>query len=279
MNWTSGRGETCTPWATAADLEVCGTCSDLGLYDPAQIDVHLQVATDILYRLTGAQWRGICEETVRPCCADDICGADGYPFMPEIVNGEWYNAGTIGGCPDACVVRDCAQDIPRVDLGRWPVTGVLSVLIDGVLLDPGSYRLHDDRWLWRTDGDPWPATQDLLADSTEVGTWAVTFEWGNPPPIAAVRYASIFACEMLLACSGSASCKLPRRATSVTRQGVTYDVGAIADLIEKNMVGLPDVDLWVHSVNPNRLMEAPVVLTPCKARKAPHVWPDETAAS
>lgn len=60
------------------------------------------------------------------------------------------------------------------------------------------------------------------------------------------------------ACGGG-KCRLPRRVQTVSRQGVTYQMVDPTDIYRDGLTGLPEVDIWIASVNPNRLMGAPRV--------------------
>lgn len=207
----------CTPWATSDDL--CVPCTDdLGLA-PALVDECLWLASDTLFQLTGRQWPGACQETVRPC------GCSAHRGCRCRTSQEWR-------------------------LPNWPVIGVSEVLVDGAVLASSAYRVDARRWLVRTDGDGWYTAQDLRLDSTEVGTWQVTYVWGRTPPRGGVRAAAALACELVIACTPDLPCgsRLPTRVTSITRQGVSMAVLDPLTLFEEGRTGLPEVDAWIGSV-------------------------------
>ncbi|HEX6686807.1 MAG TPA: hypothetical protein VF062_28840 [Candidatus Limnocylindrales bacterium] len=64
-------------------------------------------------------------------------------------------------------------------------------------------------------------------------------------------------------CDDCGSCRLPLRTTSVTREGISYDVGDPLSIDQPGgTTGLPDVDIWLRSVNPRRSRQASAVYTP-----------------
>jgi hypothetical protein len=131
----------------------------------------------------------------------------------------------------------------------------VEVVIEGVVLDESEYRLEGDL-LYRV-GTDWPK-QDLTRPLDEPGTWSVTYLRGNPPPPGSAKLVGQLAAEFLAACNGG-KCRLPRRVRSVTRQGVTYDMVDPTDIYATGKTGIPEVDLWLSSVNPHHIMTAPEV--------------------
>lgn len=64
-------------------------------------------------------------------------------------------------------------------------------------------------------------------------------------------------------CDECGTCRLPMRTTSVSREGISYNMG---DPLTPDQLthgtGLPDVDLWVRTVNPLGARQVPAVYTP-----------------
>jgi hypothetical protein len=242
----------CNPWITGADLPA-NCCADLVQRSTAAV-----VACNILFRLSGRQFPGICQRTIRPCGVG--CGAwSRWPayrdtWWPAYLapNGGWIASGPSvagGGCCGRC-------KLPSVTLPGPVDPASVEVVIDGVALNPLYYRVVGYRRLERLDGGVWPCTQDLTADSGiggDPGTFQVTYSYGrNPGPdgiVAAVEYA----CEFAKHLCGASDCKLPARTRSVTRQGVTFDVTSSLDFLDRGRTGIAAVDLWLASVNPTRL--------------------------
>lgn len=238
----------CTPWATAADL--CEPYDDPAL-DPALVDDMLDVASDLLFFLSGQRFAGICRDTVRP--AGRPLGAHGSHL----------------GCGGVCGER-----VVAVTLGAYPIDSIIEVLLDGVALDPSEYKIVDNRWLVRTadaDGNrrTWRTCQRLDLDSTEENTFEVTFVYGQMPPRAGVRAAAELGGELALACSPAleGKCKLPKRVTSLARQGVTETV--VLDpmaFLDKGKTGLYSCDSFLAAVNPAGISRAAAVYMPGRPR-------------
>lgn len=255
-----------------------------GLADPpnaTQLQAAIDFATGVLFRLSGRQYTGICERTVRPCFGDGCgCGARGwmqwpmggwsmiawdqasagwaFPALPYRIDGEWFNIGS-------CCSGDCA--LPAVTLPA-PVRSITQVVIDGEVLDPAAYAVEDYRRAVRRDGHHWPCTQDRSKDSgayaddvppsvndgSRDGTWQITYEYGTIPDQSGITAVSKFACEVAKSLCNADDCNLPARLRTVTREGVSM---AFADpltfLDEGGRVGIYEVDLWLSSVNPGKV--------------------------
>jgi len=204
------------------------------------------IASEILWRLTGRRI-GVCPITVRPCRRG---GGEAWPWtargwsewaVPYVVGGEWVNA-MCGRHRDDC---GCTH-LSEVML-PGPVDGVTSVYVDGALLDPTAYLVYDHRRLVRTDGQHWPHCQDLTAADDAEGAFAVTYGQGVPLGIAGQAAVESYAVEVLKACLGQA-CKLPKRVSSISREGVTVDFVDPMEFLDKGRTGLIEVDTWIVSV-------------------------------
>ena len=246
----------CSPWISEADLVACNCPTASQVITSTAIDV----SSEILYALTGRQYPGTCEATLRPCAngGSNVPVGWSYPWFPIRLGGQWLN---IGGC--GChMARDCACNIyPRLNLGRTDIQSIVSVVIDDVVLDPAAYRLDSHRYLVRTDGDHWPCCQDLSLDSG-VGTWSVELTYGTPVPEALKFAASTLAMEYVKACIDDDTCRLPSRAVSVAKQGVTIELQDPAQFLDSGRTGIPEVDLAVHAFNPNGLTRQALVRSP-----------------
>ncbi len=214
----------CDRWIEEADLG----CDLVGV-DVDVVDDAIVAASAILYGLSGHRFSGACSTTVRPC--------------PGRANRR---------APCACrssVVCACSS-LSQVQL-RAPVVEVTEVRVDGETLDPSAYRVDDERWLVRIDGDGWPCCQDMGLDADEDGTFEVTYIFGAAPPVAGQRAAASLACELVAAWTpgDEGDCRLPRKVTTITRQGVTMTVlDNPRELFEDGFTGLEEVDLWLGSL-------------------------------
>lgn len=238
-----GTGSTCTPWATEADL--CSPCADYGNVAVLAGD-FLQAASDVLFELSGRQFNGGCEVTIRP---ERRC----VHLERSVSLPAGRRSAAAGGC-------GCPSW--RVDLPDYPVSAIGEVKVDGVVLDPARYRLDGNRQLIRlADADGtnpgWPAGQRIDLATTEIDTWSITYTWGREPPPMGVKAAAVLACELALSCDPetASQCRLPKNATSVSREGVSI-VLSPSDFLDKDgKTGLYEVDLFLRAVNPSRIRQ------------------------
>lgn len=252
---------TCTPWATVAD--VSSPCDDYE-FDEALLEDALQVASDVLFDLTGRAWAGSCTEVVRPCSRYRATGHA----------GGWHDGRTWAGWCGCARRRSCGcSRLSEIRLGGYPITGITAVKVDGDTLDPSLHRVDDHRWLVRLP-DPdgtnpgWPCCQDLALPDTDEGTFSVEYVYGVEPPRGGVRAAASLGCQLALAWSPETvgQCRLPKRVTTIARQGVTLAVLDPLTLFRDGLTGLSDVDLWVASVWMGRKRRRSTVVVPGQGR-------------
>ena len=230
---------TCTPWPYR------WTCdTPLDDVEPELADIAIAGAQDILWSLSGRRY-GICEteEAYRPPC-DQCLPPYGDSFGPgvELALGRER--------------RDCC----KIHLNRQPVREILSVVVNGETLDPEDYAL--DLNILRRVGQCWPC-----GDGCDDPPVVVTYEYGlDVPPLAELAMGEV-ACEILKALQGK-DCKLPNNAVSVTRQGVSVQLGDSARLFEQMRLGLPITDMFLMQANPARLPSRSTVHTPDFARRS-----------
>lgn len=250
----------CEDWTTPDQVtggdtsggDACGPCAprdDEDPIDPATIVLAITLASEILYGLTGEQFGGLCTQTVRPCarrCRPRGTIGRGRPFYeyPDVGIGGAWNGATCSCRPNAC---GCTR-LHRVELPAWPVAVVLEVKIDGDLLDPSAYRVDEEQFLTRIDGDAWPACQDLELADTEPDTFSVRFTSGTAIPPGGAAAAAKYACELARSWCGH-DCELPSRVSSITRQGVTLSFESAGQLVQNGQTGVLAVDSWIRAVN------------------------------
>lgn len=209
------------------------------------LEMATQLATEIVWALSGRQF-GTCIVTLRPCRREcvDPWPINWEPFVwPALIGGKWFNI-ICGQCGDTC---SCTQ-LHEVDLPGY-VHEVLEVKVDGTPLVTGAYRVDNNRFLVRTDGNPWPFCNDLNEDDTEVDTWSVTAKFGKPVPYGGAWAVGELACELTKAFGGE-DCRIPRNITQLVRQGVTIQYPDITEAFKSGMTGLYLVDLFLATFNP-----------------------------
>lgn len=269
---------TCAPWAQISDIPV-----DTSGFDAGILTNCLQMASDLLYSLTGSRYAGSCQDIVRPCSrwtAQD----HGRPIRPAYFNQGFY-PGTGDGywAPDPSLFGWCACNseeqsdglmLPSVNLGVFPLTGIEQVLIDGTVVDPTTYVISNNRSLVRLAPDPvtanpgWPTSNRHDLTSDQVGTWEVTLDYGIPPPIGGVLSCAEYALNLFRAfVPGSGDCQLPGYVTQITRQGVTAVMANPMQLLVDGMTGLRLCDSWINASNPAHLRRRATVWIPEHGRR------------
>jgi hypothetical protein len=233
----------CESWITGDDVAACCSTdagSDLSVFDDVAVSASM-----LLYELSGQQFSGLCETTVRPCGDGCSCWIPGrYLFWAEWSWGGW------GWYDNRCRSFCGCQPLRTIKLAGYPVREISEVTIDGDVVDPATYRL--DRWreLVRLDdpGPPvvqrrWPLCQNLALEDGP-GTFFVTYTHGVSPPPIALSAAAELACQLWRSCNGDA-CSLPSGVTRVERQGITINREAILGALSTGNSGLLNVDAFL----------------------------------
>lgn len=208
--------------------------------DPRILDA-IDDASLIMFYLTGKQFAGTCEATVRPACLSGTCTC---------------------GCSPA-----------QVNLGFWPITELITVRYEGVTYTgtdlTDTFHVNDFRFLARNDGEPFHtgnqwAISGGTYDSEESGyVFEVTLNHGIQIPRLLTRATRALAGQFVSACCGK-PCKLPERVTSVSRSGLTMDVASASDLLRDGRTGIYEVDLAIQVFNPSKLQSPSFLFMPNK---------------
>ena len=204
----------CAPWPIAWPCPTEGVPQET-------LDSAQSLAGQLLWALSGYRI-GLC--TFREAFVPSSNG--GCPVPVNHGYGRWTNS-YVGNC--------C-----RVLLTHRPVEAVSEVSDGGTVLDPAAYALEGS-WLrnrlgcWATVG---------VCDDPEL---IVTYQAGVPFPPGTAGAVGEVACEYVTALSGG-QCRLPSRATSITRQGVTVTLDTAAEFVGRGRIGLPVTDAWLETV-------------------------------
>jgi hypothetical protein len=215
------------------DWEVidCDDCTALtSLSDELQEAVR-QHAVNRLWEWTNRRF-GACPVSYRPCkksCATD----SGWMWNYPIAGGRYIDLGC-GNCSHGCSCRSVSEIILP-----GPIAEPTEILIDGEELDLCSVRVDNYNRLVRIDGGEWPKCQNLGEPPTEEGTWQVTYLKGEPVPAGGGFIAGILACEYAKGICKDNSCRLPKRVSTVQRQGLTV---AILDNFQN--LGVGGTGIW-----------------------------------
>jgi hypothetical protein len=272
----------CQPWCDSNDVWVgCGqpmtTIGAGSLEEECPLDMtkYAQMASWLLWELSGRLHSGRCIQTVRPCSSRP-CGFQvlskghivwpydfyyGYPGWGWNGSSWWY--GNRAGC--GCVPLD------RIQLAGYPVREIIEVKIDGAVIpEADNWRLDRRRFLTRMadangDAQRWPACQRLDEEDTEPGTFSVTYAYGQDAPLLGQLAAAQVACEFYKAETGG-ECKLPNGTVRITRQGVTVDKLAALGWFRTSdrgwTTGIPTVDAFLNGINPRGLTRRPMIMAP-----------------
>ena len=177
-----------------------------------QVRDAVDTAVLVLWALTGRRF-GICPaEYVLPP-ARTSCPPD-----PRLIDGAWLNS-----------VPGAARDVSL----PGPVDSILSV--------------EDDEGVEMTV----PVLDGNVLRQVPASARVVKYLRGEPVPPGAAERVGVLARERYLQCIGDSRCRLPRNATSVTRQGVSVQMPTPQEIIDSGSTGLPEVDLWVRALNPH----------------------------
>lgn len=265
----------CEAWVTGSDVAAC--CSvDVGT-DATVFDTVAVQASMLLFELSGRQFSGVCEQTVRPCVNGGGCWNwitwPMSPGAPQISYGWgwWAGRGWGWGYGDGSALLCGCSALSRAKLPGYPVVEILEVKIDGTVIDPSEYRLDEYVYLTRM-ADPttlapryWPSCQRLDLDDDQPGTWSVTYDSGVAPPVLGVSAAAQLACELYRACAGLA-CALPVGTTKLTRQGIEIERAPFLSWGRNPaghwQTGLSLVDAFLMAYNPSGLKRRPQVFSP-----------------
>jgi hypothetical protein len=214
------------PFITASEVEAQCAAIDLttaGDTASEMLDLAIESATDLMYALTGRQF-GLWADTIRP----DLGGEVGT----------------------------------SLSLGKYPVNGVQEVKINGETLPTSAYWVSEDKFILRTNGEAWPATQKQYLADTLDETFSISFSWGISPPLAVRAGTRRLACE-LLALSVDRPSSLSDRVKSVSRQGTNFDLVSSDDLLSDNgRTGIYEVDLAISAYNSDGNSAPVLVISP-----------------
>jgi hypothetical protein len=224
----------CSPWALPDDVPAVVRQELDGVTDE-QIASALERASEILWMLSGRRWSG------GGCTAVARLVSRPTPGAP------WSRTWGHCGCwdvPGSLVGWSSHIDQPRgLRLPTSPVTGITSVVQDGVTLPSTAYLLGRTGWLERVDGGVWS-----VCDADTV----ITYTYGEAPPAGGRDAAVTLGVELLKDSLGLKGCRLPKRVTSVTRQAVSMTMLDPSDFLNEGLTGLTSVDLWLRAVNPEQ---------------------------
>lgn len=196
----------CEDWLDDEDLEDC-------IDDPGDVDLEslARLVSILMFRLSGSQFTGVCGPvTVAP-----------YERR-------------------RCDCHGCSCCRPFLRL-RGPIVEVDEIRLDGVALDPASWRIAGARRIERVGGH-WPCPN-------APGRLEVDYTFGTPIPDEGIHVAKLLGCQMLRSAL-NLPCDLPFNASQIVRSGVTVSLEDRDTALGQGRTGVPEVDAWLMAVNP-----------------------------
>ncbi len=242
------------------DMSVEWAAFDVAVRERAEL-----LAGRVLWTLTG-QVFGLCPTKLRPCWQPDMTVSTyGRPGRAGAYwSGLLNTADSTGRC-------SCSTDCRFVGVDRvalpGPVSSIIEVTINGVVVAPSAYRVQNRRWLRRVDGQWWPQHQDLNLADDAVGAFAITYQRGIAVPAEGQLVAGILAMEFARGLLGR-QCSLPTGATSVSRQGISVELADMREWFTNGLTGIEPVDLWIMAVNPYKSKRPAKIISPDMPRSA-----------
>lgn len=129
----------------------------------------------------------------------------------------------------------------------YPLVSVEKIMVGGVELDRSAYRLEGTHRIVRTDGGVWPSWQDTSVDVDNESSWGIQAVVGHPVPTGGRIAAGVLACELAKAACDDKSCRLPKRISSITRQGVAMTMLDDFEGLDEGRTGIWLIDSWITS--------------------------------
>lgn len=246
----------CDTRVTAA--QVIGCCTNLDAEVEQDVIAATSAIDEVLYLfdlLTEFRFRGVCAATIQPTgapgcspcgMAPEALGQLWPEWLPPMVPMVKSPVGALGGPTLVnCWWSGTASRVPAIRLPWLPVHDVLEVRIGADVLDPTKWRLlPGTNLLVRTDGEPFPESQNLLVAPGAEGTWTVTFRHGYPLPPGVDRRIAGFACLIARSCRGD-DCQLPD-GVRITRKG-DEEYAIVVDYRADGLTGYVPLDDWINT--------------------------------
>lgn len=220
------------PWLEPKDLD-----------NPSDPKAYLAIdsATYILWALSGRKYHGVSEVTEQYVCPDfDLPVGCSWEtsrrfLAPQGHYGYVYDR-HVGGMPT------------RIRLRQQPVRKIVRVEIGGTEIPSANYQIRN--------------SAEIVLAATSCSNPTITYKYGAPPPVLGKMAAIELANEMLKAYNNDGSCELPKRVSSIQRQGMSIEVYDPAEFLDRGRIGLTLSDFFVASVNPGRAHKPAKVFSP-----------------
>lgn len=227
------------PWLERSDLDSPS--------DPFA-EYAINSATWILWGLSGRKYNGVSEITEQYVCRDYDLPLGCAPLDKT----RFQNAAGFYGyfVPPQLYGTQAGYGI-RFKLRQQPVRKISAVHIGEVLLPSSSYYIRN--------------SSELVISGNYCSSLCdgplVTYKYGVHPPDSGKLAAIDLANELIKAYNG-ADCDLPDNVTSVTRQGVSFEIFDPNMFLESGQLGLRSADLFLAVSNPGKAKKPAKVFSP-----------------
>jgi hypothetical protein len=211
---------------------------------PAEVrDESVQQAVRLLWALTGRQ---LGTRTIKLAPYVPWPRRDYFSGLTR--RGYGYSPLTTGAPGQVTAWFGCAAFLAFRLPGR-PVS-VEHVWIDGAELPESAWTLDPDGMLVRTDGGTWRYVQYVYAP-----TWIVQYTEGSVVDAVGNAAAGRLAVEIGKALVADPACRLNPLTRDVVRGNTSITLADPTDVANAGLTGIPPVDRWIRSVNPQGLPE------------------------
>lgn len=258
---SGGLNGPCSPWVTVgeASADPRAVRADGSPLPPGLLAEKIDVASELLYRLSGRQYAGQCTDVVRPTARwyrTDMLPWSRWTYAAWPRTADSFTALNPHRYAGATALQE-------ITLGAYPLRDIIEVRVNGSVVDSATYRIDDRRWLVNLDlTAPWPNIQSLELDPlTDDNTFQVTFAYGQAPPRMGVAACKRYAIELAKGAVGD-PCAIPERVLSLQMPGASYTIVDAFTFLGEGLTGLYEVDSFLKAVNPNGLKRKSAVYSP-----------------
>lgn len=225
----------------------------------------LATASYLLWVLSGRRWSGWHTVTEEYVCDGFMSGTNGW--WPTTQQWEVAENHFITTTADPHWGKRPGQRF--LFLRHRPARELLAVkrMNTGELIEPSTLAIYDYAYLAPNNAGC------CCDDCWDPCCLEVTYKWGGPPPPAGVTAVLDLANEFVKAIECPDECRLPERVTSVSRQGVNYQIFDPQDFLTDGRLGLYSVDVFLKAVNPNKAQLPARVFSPDLPMARQRTWP------
>lgn len=221
------------------------TVEDTAFPESPYAQMAVDYATFVLYKLTAEKYPGV-SRTVESYVSESRRPSYQDPTATEVLG----NTQSIG-------VPSNLQYPQRLYLRGTPVHEVHSVLYGSEALSDQQYILFNKKFLKLNTGSRW----NYACDRNGI---TVDYSYGMMPPKAGVLAASTLANELLILMgegTSNSECRIPERVTSVSREGISFDLIDPQEFLDDGRTGIWEIDLFIRTANPARAKKQPRILS------------------